>query len=111
MKAATMSVQRVTTLAAVGGVAAGPQSALPEVDIFPKEWSTEDRECCPSGVVDVKGKCCYEEDVSPTVDAKGECCSAGYVDPCGVCGGDGKFLDVEGACCKVLHLAALSDTL
>lgn len=87
--------------------APGPLSAATEVVIFPEEWSEEDRECCPSGIVDTEGKCCFSDKGNvPTVDTEGKCCTAGYVDACGVCGGDGKFLDREGTCCKVLHPVA-----
>lgn len=70
----------------------------------PQEWSQEDCECCPSGIVDIDGKCCFSTGKADmiTVDAKGACCSA-HVDACGVCGGDGIFLDRESTCCKVLH--------
>jgi hypothetical protein len=69
----------------------------------PRGWTPEECDCCPSGVVDVQGKCCLSAGVLPTVDAEGECCSAGYVDVCGICGGDGDFVDRRGTCCKVSH--------
>lgn len=69
----------------------------------PKEWSEADCECCPSGIVDITGQCCSSDNAVAVVDKKGECCAAGYVDACGICGGDGVYMDRQGKCCKVFH--------
>ena len=61
-------------------------------------------DCCTYDVLDKNGKCCSVADTDatkPSVDWKGKCCAAGYVDPCGVCGGSGFARDLYGTCCPV----------
>ena len=62
---------------------------------------------CASGVVDVTGACCAGYTDADTgrccaagsrLDHAGRCC-ASHVDACGVCGGAGVAVDVEGECC------------
>lgn len=72
----------------------------------PAEWSEAECECCPNGVVDSAGECCSSANTVAMVDMKGKCCAAGYIDACGVCGGDGVYLDRQGTCCKVCHPVA-----
>ncbi|GBG84575.1 hypothetical protein CBR_g38856 [Chara braunii] len=57
--------------------------------------------CCQSGVVDRNNKCCSGS--SSSLDKDGYCCSSGLVDPCGVCDGAGKFLDIRGDCCRTFR--------
>ena len=54
--------------------------------------------CCDSGLVNVRGECCSMG--GTVLDGDGECCSES-LDACGVCGGLGQFLDMEGSCCAV----------
>lgn len=57
----------------------------------------KDLSCCESGLVDVNGSCCEK---GQQLDGNGECCSQ-KLDACGVCGGNGAFVDMQGSCCKV----------
>jgi len=45
---------------------------------------SKDGSCCPSNILDFEGKCC----------------ARGILDACGVCGGDSKFVDILGKCCR-----------
>jgi hypothetical protein len=72
-----------------------------EQSTCPPDWTKEQCSCCPSGVVDALGSCCYGGMHKPVLDSLGMCCDAGYVDNCGVCGGSGDGLDNRGFCCKV----------
>eukprot|EP00959_Pyramimonas_sp_CCMP1952_P057969 1209983-Pyramimonas_sp.AAC.1 len=50
--------------------------------------------CCAT-VVSTDGTCCVGEtpDVAPSLDRAGACCASGSVDACGVCDGNGLYLD------------------
>ena len=50
--------------------------------------------CCAT-VVSLLGECCVGETlgVEPVLDATGACCASGRVDACGVCDGNGLYLD------------------
>lgn len=52
--------------------------------------------CCKSGVVDKRGDCCKE---GAQLDGASECCDSA-VDACGVCGGNSKYIDMQGSCCE-----------
>ena len=58
--------------------------------------------CCASGVLSKQGECC-PGGVGAATARNGECCADG-VDACGVCGGRGKAVDVQGQCCEVRRL-------
>eukprot|EP00892_Ulva_mutabilis_P012233 jgi/Ulvmu1/9382/UM051_0009.1 len=66
----------------------------------PSAWTSEQCDCCPSGVVGQSGDCCELRDGIPaSVDKEGKCCY-GKVDGCGVCGGKGVMHDSFGNCCQ-----------
>jgi hypothetical protein len=55
-------------------------------------------ECCFGNIDSVTGKCCVGQ--GTPVDGSGRCCAAGQtVDVCGVYGGTGVAMDVQGSCC------------
>lgn len=57
-----------------------------------------DGECCRSGLFSVSGQCCGRDQL----DAMGECCEE-KLDACGVCGGNGLYVDAVGRCCEVIY--------
>lgn len=68
------------------------------------DWDPTKCECCPSGVIsgDGKGECCASDGFRrPTLDKDGACCAKGWLDECGVCGGEGGAVDRNGDCCPV----------